>query len=67
MAEKKKFIVPLTAFFLVFYFSLPVLTSYSKVLNRPYAGDITWTWVFAISQIVMTWILCTVYVRKPLF
>ncbi|WP_308697080.1 DUF485 domain-containing protein [Weizmannia acidilactici] len=41
MAEKKKFIVPLTAFFLVFYFSLPVLTSYSKVLNRPYAGDIT--------------------------
>ncbi|WP_018663527.1 DUF485 domain-containing protein [Heyndrickxia acidiproducens] len=67
MAAKKRFIVPLTVFFLVFYFALPVLTSYSKVLNQPFAGDITWAWVFAFLQFIMTWVLCTMYVNKAVF
>src|SRR5690625_7111869 len=33
MKEKKKFTIPLTIFFLVFYFMLPILTSYSTILN----------------------------------
>ncbi|GGB57130.1 DUF485 domain-containing protein [Virgibacillus dakarensis] len=64
MQERKKFIVPLTVFFLLFYFLLPVLTSYTTFLNTPVIGDISWVWLFAFAQFIMTWVLCTVYVKK---
>lgn len=62
--EKKKFIVPLTIFFLVFYFALPILTSYTNVLNHPAIGDISWVWVFAVAQFLMTWSLVMIYMKK---
>jgi len=62
--QKKKFTVPLTVFFLIFYFSLPILTSYSDILETSAIGDISWAWLFAFAQFIMTWILCTVYVNK---
>ncbi|MFD1849764.1 DUF485 domain-containing protein [Oceanobacillus bengalensis] len=64
MANKRKFIVPLTIFFLVFYFLLPILTSYTTFLNTPAFGDISWVWIFAFSQFLMVWVLCTIYVKK---
>lgn len=64
MNDRKKFIVPLTIFFLVFYFLLPILTSYTTFLNTPVIGDISWVWLFAFAQFVMTWVLCTIYVKK---
>lgn len=64
MHDKRKFIVPLTIFFLLFYFLLPILTSYTSFLNTPVIGDISWVWLFAIAQFVMTWVLCTLYVKK---
>ncbi|TFJ91893.1 DUF485 domain-containing protein [Lentibacillus salicampi] len=64
MQNKKKFIIPYTIFFLIFYFLLPVLTSYTTFLNTPLVGDISWVWVFAFAQFVMTWVLCTIYVKK---
>lgn len=64
ITAKKRFIIPLSVFFLVFYFMLPVLTSYTTILNRPAIGSITWTWVYALSQFVMTWVLCIIYVKK---
>lgn len=64
MHRKKRFLFPMTLFFLVFYFLLPVLTSYSKVLNEPAIGPISWAWVFAFAQFIMTWTLCIIYSRK---
>ncbi|RYG72336.1 DUF485 domain-containing protein [Lentibacillus lipolyticus] len=64
MHDRKKFIVPYTIFFLVFYFLLPILTSYTNFLNTPAFGDISWVWVFAFAQFIMTWVLCTIYVKK---
>ncbi|WP_420874454.1 DUF485 domain-containing protein [Oceanobacillus polygoni] len=64
MHDRRKFIIPLTIFFLVFYFLLPILTSYTTFLNTPAIGDISWVWLFALAQFVMTWVLCTVYVKK---
>lgn len=64
MQNKKRFIVPMTIFFLVFYFLLPISTSYGTFLNTPAIGDITWAWVFAIAQFVMTWVICTLYVKR---
>jgi uncharacterized membrane protein (DUF485 family) len=64
LSEKKKFIIPVTIFFFCFYFALPILTSYSTVLNHKFIGSITWAWVFAFMQFVMTWGLCMLYSKK---
>lgn len=64
LEKKKKFIIPFTVFFLIFYFMLPVLTSYTTFLNTSFFGDISWVWVYAFAQFVMVWVLCTIYVRK---
>ncbi|QWU44459.1 MULTISPECIES: DUF485 domain-containing protein [Bacillus] len=61
---KKKFIIPMSIFFLSFFITLPILTSYSKVLNTPVFGDVTWAWVFAFAQFIMTWALCMIYSKK---
>lgn len=64
MAKKKRFLVPMSLFFFAYYFTLPLLTSYSKILNTPAFGSVSWAWVFAFSQFIMTWVLCIVYSRK---
>lgn len=66
MSQKKKFLIPLTVFFLLFYFMLPILTSYTTILNKPAIGSITWTWVYAFAQFIMTWVLSMIYVRKAI-
>jgi uncharacterized membrane protein (DUF485 family) len=64
MKNKKKFTIPFTIFFLVFYFLLPIFTSYTTFLNTSFFGDISWVWIFAFAQFVMVWVLCTIYVKK---
>ncbi|MDY0406423.1 DUF485 domain-containing protein [Virgibacillus sp. 179-BFC.A HS] len=64
MQKRKKFIVPYTIFFMVFYFLLPICTSYTTFLNKPAIGDISWVWLFAFAQFAMTFILCIIYVKK---
>ncbi|MEH7457979.1 DUF485 domain-containing protein [Bacillus sp. JJ1127] len=64
LEKKRKFIIPMTIFFLSFFIALPILTSYSKVLNTPAFGDVTWAWIFAFAQFVMTWGLCMIYSKK---
>lgn len=62
--SKTKFLAPLSIFFLLFYFSLPLLTSYSTILNKPAIGSISWVWIFAFAQFIMTWALSMIYVKK---
>jgi uncharacterized membrane protein (DUF485 family) len=64
MEEKKRFILPMSVFFLLFYFSLPILTAYSDALNNKAIGDITWAWIFAFAQFIMTWSLCMIYTKR---
>ncbi len=40
------------------------MTAYSKVLNNPAIGAITWAWLFAFAQFIMTWTLVTMYTKK---
>lgn len=61
LAEKRKFIIPLSLFFLAFYFTLPILTAYSTVLNQQAFWGMTWAWIFAFAQFIMTWGLCMIY------
>ncbi|RHW41515.1 DUF485 domain-containing protein [Neobacillus notoginsengisoli] len=64
LREKRKFLLPSTLFFMAFYFTLPILTAYSTVLNNPAFGPISWAWVFAFAQFIMTWALCIIYTKK---
>jgi uncharacterized membrane protein (DUF485 family) len=64
LRQKKRFILSLSIFFFAFYFLLPIMTSYSKVLNHSAIGPISWAWVFAFAQFIMTWALCILYSRR---
>lgn len=64
LREKRKFIIPWSIFFLVFYFTLPILTSYSSVLNKTAFESISWAWVFGAAQFIMTWVLCMIYTKR---
>lgn len=64
LRAKKRFIIPYTIFFFCFYFALPILTSYTTILNEPFIGSITWAWVLAFLQFVMTWTFCMIYYKK---
>lgn len=64
LRSKRAFILPSSIFFFVFYFTLPILTSYFTVLNQPAIGAISWAWVFAFAQFIMTWGLCILYTKR---
>ncbi|WP_051291426.1 DUF485 domain-containing protein [Fictibacillus gelatini] len=64
LKAKKNFIIPVTIFFVCFFIFLPIMTSYTTVLNKPCIGSITWAWMIAFLQFVMTWILAALYTKK---
>lgn len=64
LREKRNFIIPWSIFFLVFYFTLPTLTSYTSVLKNTAFGSISWAWVFGFAQFIMTWSLCMIYTKR---
>jgi uncharacterized membrane protein (DUF485 family) len=66
MQEKKRFLVPLLIFLLVFYFMLPLsLTFFPEVMNRmSFIHGLTWGWLYTFLQIPMTWFLGWMYHQK---
>jgi uncharacterized membrane protein (DUF485 family) len=61
---KRRFIVPATIFFLIYYTALPVLVGYfPEAMKRPVWGKVNWAYLFAFSQFIMTWVVCGLYVR----
>jgi len=65
LAVKRRFIVPATVFFIVYYFSLPILVGYFPALmSRKVWGDVNLAYLFALSQFFMAWILMAMYVRR---
>ncbi|MBT2727115.1 DUF485 domain-containing protein [Bacillus sp. ISL-75] len=64
LQKKKAFIIPVTTFFLTFYFVLPVLAAYTYVLKGEAFLGITWAWVYALLQFVVVWIGGIVYLKK---
>lgn len=64
MQRKKRFIIPATIFFLVFYMGLPVLAGFTTVLNAQVIGALSLAWIYALAQFVMTWTLLHLYVSR---
>lgn len=62
LRAKYRFLIPVTLFFMLFYFALPLLTAYAPDwMNRRLWGRISIAWVFAFAQFGMTFALSTLY------
>jgi uncharacterized membrane protein (DUF485 family) len=65
VAAKRRFMVPATLFFIVYYFALPVLVGYfPRVMERDVIGEINVAYLFALSQFFMAWVVMWLYVRR---
>lgn len=63
LRAKRRFIIPATIFFLVYYFALPYLVGYHpELMERRVVGDVNWAYLFALSQFFMAWGLAALYV-----
>ena len=63
LASKRRFIVPMTVFFVVYYFALPVLVGYAPRLMETRVLGLNVAYLFALSQFFMAWIVAALYVR----
>jgi len=62
--KKSSFSRPYIIFFFVAFFTLPILTSYTNVLENDAIGHLTWTWVYSFGIFAMVWILTSIYMGK---
>jgi len=63
LIAKAKFVVPMTIFFVIYYFTLPVLVGwYPEMMSREVWGSVNWAYLFAFSQFIMAWIVAFLYV-----
>ena len=63
LASKRRFIVPATVFFVVYYFALPVLVGYAPGLMDTRVLGVNLAYLFALSQFFMAWGVAALYVR----
>jgi uncharacterized membrane protein (DUF485 family) len=64
LKAQRKFIGPATIFFIVYYFSLPVLVGYApQWMAAKVFGVINVAYLFALSQFFVAWVLAWAYVR----
>lgn len=63
LRAKAAFIVPATVFFVVYYFTLPVLVGwFPKLMETEVIGRVNLAYAFALSQFFMAWFLALLYV-----
>jgi uncharacterized membrane protein (DUF485 family) len=64
LRAKRRFIVPATIFFIVYYFALPVLVGYARpFMETRVFGAVNVAYLFALSQFFVAWIIAVLYVR----
>lgn len=64
LKAKRRFIVPATVFFIVYYFALPVLIGYARpFMETRVFGPVNLAYLFALSQFFVAWIIAALYVR----
>lgn len=65
LAAKKRFIIPATLFFLLYYMALPVLVGFwPEVMKKPVWGEVNLAYAFALSQFLMTFVMAGIYVAQ---
>lgn len=64
LAAKRRFIVPATVFFIVYYFALPVLVGYApRLMGVKVFGVVNVAYLFALSQFFVALLVAVLYVR----
>jgi len=64
LKAKRRFIIPATIFFIVYYFALPVLIGYARpFMETQVWGPVNLAYLFALSQFFVAWIIAALYVR----
>ena len=64
MTAKKLFIIPVFLFFLVYYFTLPVLVGLAPHwMSTKVIGGANLAYVFALSQFVVAWLIAWRYLK----
>jgi uncharacterized membrane protein (DUF485 family) len=64
LAAKARFIVPATAFFVAYYFALPLLVGYlPQWAAKKVFGVVNVAYLFALSQFFMAWLVAVLYIR----
>ena len=65
LKAKRRFILPATIFFIVYYFALPVLVGYARPFTETRIGGsaVNIAYLFALSQFFVAWIIAALYVR----
>lgn len=62
--SKRRFVIPASIFFILYYFALPVLVGYYPgLMERRVIGAINLAYLFALSQFFMAWIVMWLYIR----
>ena len=65
LKAKARFIVPMTIFFVVYYFALPVLVGFfPDLMKRKVWGQANAAYLFALSQFFVAWAIAFLYVRS---
>jgi len=64
LKAKRRFIVPATIFFVIYYFALPVLVGYARpFMETRVFGAVNIAYLFALSQFFVAWAIAALYVR----
>ena len=63
LAARARFVVPMTIFFIVYYFALPVLVGFFPELMKTKVGKANIAYLFALSQFFVAWIIAFAYTR----
>ena len=64
LRAKRRFIIPATICFVVYYFALPVLVGYARpFMETRVIGAVNLAYLFALSQFFVAWIIAALYVR----
>jgi uncharacterized membrane protein (DUF485 family) len=63
LADKARFIIPATLFFLAYYFAFLILVGwFPGLMETKVIGQLNLAYLFALSQFFMAWILAFLYV-----
>jgi uncharacterized membrane protein (DUF485 family) len=64
LRAKRRFIVPATIAFIVYYFALPILVGYAPAfMATRVIGPVNIAYLFALSQFFVAWLIAFLYVR----
>jgi uncharacterized membrane protein (DUF485 family) len=63
-SERRRFVVPATIFFIVYYLTLPVSIALAPQFMSRQLGPLSIAYWFALSQFAMTWLLMAAYMIR---